>query len=126
MISTCNKNSGFSLLEVLVALAVLAVGLTAALSLSARNIDNAYDLETRTVAHWVAQNEMVKFYLEPQLEEGDITGESEMAGRHWYWKTHVESTFDKTVLRVRTSVSMDKKREFIITQLIGYIPAKQQ
>ena len=113
---------GFSLIEVLVALVVLTVGVTAALSLSARNIDNAHDLENRTIAHWVAQNELARMTIQPESINGDSQGVVNMASRDWFWEREVEQTLDDTINRVTIRVYSDEERSFFITQLTGYLP----
>lgn len=114
---------GFSLIEVLVALVVLTVGVTAALSLSARNIDNAFDLQSKTIAHWVAQNEMARLSIQPALLNGNTESQVEMAGRTWYWQREIEKTFDDSILRVTIRIFSDKQRKQSVTQLIGYLPS---
>ena len=47
---------GFSLLEVLVALAILGISLGAAIKATSSSLGNAGYLQQRTLAHWVAMN----------------------------------------------------------------------
>ena len=50
-------NDGFTLLEVLVALAILAISLAVLLKISAQNANNAAYLRDKTFAHWIALNQ---------------------------------------------------------------------
>ena len=117
-----NNLRGFSLIEVLVALVVLTIGVTAALSLSSKNIDNVSALEQRTVGHWVAQNLLVQTTIQPDTTETDTQGMTQMAGRVWYWQRAVEPTLDDSILRVTVSVFADEAYEDSLSQLVGYLP----
>lgn len=82
---------GFTLLEVLVAMAVLALALGAVIKVGSQNISNTAYLRDRTYAHWVALNEMTQYRIALKTpQEGVQRGTSEMAGRQWYWSTNIE------------------------------------
>jgi general secretion pathway protein I len=96
---------GFTLLEVLVALAVLALALAAAVSAGAAYVGNQAYLQERTLAHWVARNVLVEL----QLERGwPGTGKREdtasMAGREWTWSATVAETPEEDMRRVDIEV----------------------
>lgn len=84
--------AGFTLLEVLVALAILAVALSALIKLSGDNARNAAYLRDRTHAHWVAGNVMARYQagLEP-VGSSLQRGSAFMAGREWYWQAQIEA-----------------------------------
>lgn len=48
------KISGFTLVEVLLALTVIAIALTALLKATAQNIENTHRIKEKTISHWVA------------------------------------------------------------------------
>ena len=116
------KLKGFSLIEVLVALVVLTIGVTSALSLSAKNIDTVGELESRTVGHWVAQNLLIQTTIQPDTTETDTQGMSRMAGREWYWQRSLEPTMDDSILRVKVSIYSDETYQQLASELIGYLP----
>lgn len=83
------RAAAFTLLEVLAALLVLAVALTAWQLRMAQNLDAAAYLRDRTVATWVALNQLELLRIAqrrgavPAL--GSLQGSATMAGGTWYW-----------------------------------------
>ncbi len=98
-------NRGFTLIEVLVALAVLAIALSAAVMATgqyARGLGQRQDL---VLARYVAANVIAETRLGerwPQLGERD--GEVRMAGRSWRWRLRVSDTPDGDMRRLDASV----------------------
>ena len=100
-------NRGFTLLEVLVALAILAISLAVLLKISAQNASNAAYLRDKTFAHWVAQNQLNRLNIEAPtlwLAEGEQEGVEEMAGREWKWRLIVSNTVDADLREVDIAV----------------------
>lgn len=78
---------GFTLLEVLVALAVAAVGLAGVIKASGGNAFNAQHLSNKTLAQWVAMNQLAQMRMTKQFPPvGSAKGDAEMAGIKWYWQ----------------------------------------
>ena len=76
------RYAGFTLLEVLVALAVLAIGLGAIITAAGQSAGNVSYLRDRTLAAWVAENKLNELLLAqawPKLS--NIQGTAVMAGR---------------------------------------------
>lgn len=87
---------GFTLIEVMVALAVVAVALPALLMTLSQQLDSVRYLEDRSHAQWVAANRLAELRLVSQsrgsLQAGLIAGEEELAGRKWYWWSEGKET----------------------------------
>ena len=84
----CNHNNradGFTLLEVLIALALLAIVLVSAIKITSNNIQNLWYLENKTLAATIASNHAVELRLAKEKPETQ-DGWDEMAGRRWYWQ----------------------------------------
>ncbi len=80
------RRRGFTLVEVLVALAVLAIALTAILRSLGQAIDVTAELRDRTIALWVAQDAVALRRMNGAApSEGVQSGEREIAGRRWAW-----------------------------------------
>lgn len=96
---------GFTLLEVLVALAILAIALGALLKTGASNSANAVYLRDKTIAHWVAMNQVTEIQLAPAWPgTGTTRGKVDMAGRQWQWSATISETFDADVRRLDVEV----------------------
>ncbi len=95
-----DADRGFTLLEVLVALAVVGIGLGAALRLLDVTQRTLWQREQRMVADWVARNVIVAMRLD---EAGTGSGRVAMAGREWHWSL-TKDPADMTGRRLRIRV----------------------
>jgi len=81
--------TGFTLVEVMVALAVVAVALPALLLALSQQLDAVRYLDDRAQAQWVAANRLAELRLiltaKGTLQNGTLSGIEELAGREWYW-----------------------------------------
>jgi general secretion pathway protein I len=96
---------GFTLLEVLVALAIVAVALTGGMRAVGGALRSGELLHERTLANWVAANRLARLRAEgafPAL--GDDQGETEQAGRRFVWRQRVQATPNALFRRVDVSV----------------------
>ena len=96
---------GFTLIEVLVALAILAIALAAVLRTMGQSIDLATDLRERTLASWVAQERAATLQLTNAWPDLDTTsGTLEMGGREWEWRQQAVATQVPDMRRVDIQV----------------------
>lgn len=101
---------GFTLIEIIIAVAVLATAMGAIITGMARYADNAATLREKTVALWVAHNRLTELQLEPGWPEtGKSDGDVEMAGAEWRWFVTVAETPDPNVRRVDIRVQLQGK-----------------
>lgn len=96
---------GFTLIEILVALAVAGIALTAILKAVNAQLVSAQIMEEKTIAHWVAQNVATEIRLLPQWPSiGSKQGETEMLQQQWSWQALTSSTPDSDLRRVDIKV----------------------
>lgn len=114
---------GFTLIEVMVALAVLAVALSALIQAGAQRADNVGYLRDRTFASWIASDRLAEIRLEQDWPSpGTSDGKEEMAGRTWHWRAEVEETEEGRVRRVTLAVRADPDAEPLarVTGFVGH------
>ncbi|NOY61990.1 MAG: type II secretion system minor pseudopilin GspI [Gammaproteobacteria bacterium] len=113
---------GFTLLEVVIALAILALALSAIISGSGSNTANAAHLRDRTLSHWVAMNKLTEMQVSGKWPNiGISNGESEMAGREWHWTVTITGTPYDYFRRIDVEVRSDPSHDRPLTTLIGYV-----
>ena len=80
---------GFTLVEVMVAMAIVAVALPALLFSLYQQLDGTEYLRDRTLASWVAANKLSELQLvvasTGEIPSGDLSGEARLADRDWHW-----------------------------------------
>ena len=94
------RRAGFTLVELLVALAVFSLAALALLNLSAENTRSAARVETRTLGGVVAENLAVEAMIGASVSEGSASGQTALAGRTWRWTRTVTATDDPDLLRI--------------------------
>ena len=100
---------GFTLIEVMVALAVVAIALPALLFLLFQQLDGAEYLRQRSVASWIAEDKLGELRLivarQGALPEGEVTGETEVLDQDWSWWIDQEGTEVPGFIRVEINVA---------------------
>jgi general secretion pathway protein I len=108
------SNRGFTLLECVVALAILAVAMTASLRAAGSVASSTDALKTRTLASWVAQNRLAELRATgawPSL--GQREGHAEQGGRGFAWRERVQPTPNPLFRRVDVQVFDQEQRPLI-------------
>ena len=117
----CNIK-GFTLLEVIVALAVLAIALAALVKAGSQNAENAGYLRDKTLAHWVALNLLTEIQLGQRLLESDEQkGQMTMAEREWFWVIKVFNTAEEQLRRLEIRVYADPQATEALVLLVGFV-----
>ena len=123
------RDHGFTLLEVLVALTIVAVGLLAVSSAAGNSSRNAVTLRDDTFAQWVGLNELTMLRVAQSWPNDDsLNGDADMAGEKWHWKATMTKTADPGLLRVDIDVTAPEKPDDVVVTVTGFmgLPPNQQ
>jgi len=105
------RQQGFTLLEILVAVAVLALALTAIISGGSNAARAAGTLRDKTLALWVAHNRLSEIDLQPSWPQlGTSSDDVKMGGEDWTWHVEVIGTQDPTLRRINIRVNRRNDR----------------
>lgn len=113
---------GFTLLEVMVALALIAIALASGVTAVSSNTRNAAGLQERTYAHWVAMNKLAEVQTSKQWPELRETRGEELMARHtWHWTMKVTKTPNDFIRRVDVMVRSNEGDESSLVTLSGFV-----
>lgn len=111
----------FTLVEVMVALAIIALSLTAIASKMSRMIDTSNSMRERTYASWIAQNKITELRLANVIPEVTTTsGDLEYANSQWRWRAVVSESGIENLFRVDVEV-FDEDGDAVIRKVTGFI-----
>ena len=111
---------GFTLIELMVALTVLAIGMTAALHSTSQAGHAGTFLKQKTIAHWVASNQAAELAISREwLKPGTTTGTEIMAKQTWQWETKVQNTGVPELRLVTIRVSLDGEEKASLVTFLG-------
>lgn len=98
---------GFTLVEVLVALAIVAFGLTALFTATNQTVRASAYLREKTLAQWIALNRITEARLEgsPPADD-DVSGDIDYAGQTWRWELRTIETPVEGIVRLEARVAL--------------------
>lgn len=116
------KARGFTLLEILVALAVLAVTLMAASRAIGLSLQSAQQIKLSLLADWVAQNRLSTHRLNRDWPGvGTLSGNETQGGQEFTWKEEVSATPHAMFRRVDIHVTDPDDAQHELRHLIAYV-----
>jgi general secretion pathway protein I len=120
---SAQKQHGLTLLEVLVALVILTIALTAVIKATTENIRGTSYLQEKTLGTWVGLNilnqarlNLIQFPEAPEYRDGNDVN----LGQAWDWKGQVKTTPNPKIREVHVKV-FHPQDHHLITELMSYI-----
>ena len=112
---------GFTLIEVMVALTIVAFSLTTVAASMSQMIDAANTMRDRTYASWIAQNKLAEMRLAGVFPEvSETSGEVEYGNTSWEWRAVVSETGIENFRRIDVSITQFDS-EYVIRTVTGFI-----
>ena len=114
--------AGFTLIEVLVAMTILAVGVSALVMSAASATRRADTLRTREHARWVASNAMAEWQAVAGWPEiGTTNTEARNVGRTWYVRTRTQRVADDDLRRLDIEVRLERDADAYLYTVTGFV-----
>lgn len=114
------KQKAFTLLEVLVALAVLTMGLGTVIKVAGTQAIQLGYLKNKTVALWIASNKANDIQLDKWPATGTSSGHEFMANQEWRWKLTISNTADKDLRRLDIDVNRVNEEGEPVVRFIAF------
>lgn len=124
------RPQGFTLLEVLVALAIFGICAGTLLKHVGQSANNQQQIEMRVTASWVAEYHLESIRLANVKRDGNAASEYDLtrqyqAGNYaWIANARIEPTSNAGLDRVEIDVSLEQDNKNILAQLVGYLGIK--
>ncbi len=118
----CGRRAGFTLVEVLVALAIISIALLASLRVAGGGTNSVGELRARLLAGWVAEN-----ILAEQRARGDWLplgiqrGTGRQGGLEFAWREEVIATPNPAFRRVDVFVFAAPEESRSLARLTGFV-----
>jgi general secretion pathway protein I len=118
----CARRSGFTLVEVLVALAIIAIALLAALRAAGQGTNNLGELRSRLLAGWVAENRLAEHRARRDwLSLGIQRGTARQGGLDFAWREEVIDTPNPSFRRIDVRVFATAEESHSLAHLTGFV-----
>lgn len=112
---------GFTLIEVLVAVAVLAIALAALIQAASESSAGVAWLRDRTFAHWVAMNKLTAMQLSDAWTTGGQDSRRRFAGREWPVHVEIRETPYPQLRRAEVSVYDPEDEDRSLSRVTGLL-----
>jgi len=115
------RTAGFTLIEVMVALAIAGLSLAAVAASISQMVDAGAAMQERTYASWIAQNKIAELRLANVVPKVSTTnGDLQYAALEWAWRATISETGVENLFRVDVEVSYAGSDDIIRT-VTGFI-----
>lgn len=126
----CRKKSnqaGFTLIEVLVALSIIAIAFTALLKATSDSIAMHQKLKNKMIREWVAAQgiTLIQLGLVQSINNQIISEQTTLFNQHWYWRASLSPTPLKEVQKITLTSSLTPTGPFTDAVIAFKVRASQ-
>ncbi len=127
MSAHCQRQTGFTLIEVMVALVIVTLGLASVLAITTRTMDNAFTFRERAFALYVGMNVLTELRLSGEFPEvGERNDNLDFGTREWVWTATISDTGIETLRRVEIAVALRDEPDLAIRTVTGFVGEPKQ
>jgi general secretion pathway protein I len=113
---------GFTLLEVMVSLAIVSIGLIAVFNAIIQMAHSTSTLRERALADWIAMNQISEIRLSGEFPDvGNFNDTVEFAGLEWRWEARVSETGVEDLRRIDMAVAREELPDDAVTIMAGFV-----
>lgn len=121
-----NKQCGFTLLEVMIAITIFAMLATTVSQVASVTVDNQIHLEKKMLAAWIAENKLIEMRFLPWGDIKKGTDEVKMSNREWLIKTTVSIKKDfggipMEAKEVTVAVSLKSEPDSVLQSFVSFL-----
>jgi len=117
-----SKLRGFTLVEVLVAMTIIAVGVSALVASAGASAWRSDYMRDREFGRWIASNALIELQVLPAWPDvGTKNTEVEMGNTTWYLKTQTQAVADPDLRRLDIQVRRDRDADNYIYVVTGFV-----
>jgi general secretion pathway protein I len=118
--------TGFTLLEVLVAMAIISLGLIGVFSSLNQMLSATSLLRDKTLATWIATDRITEMRVNGEYPDaGEHDDVIEMAGAEWLYTIKVSKIPDMSMRRLDVTVGFADDPDNTVATVIGFLPQPQ-
>lgn len=116
------RHRGFTLLEVMVALAIVSIGLIAVFNGIIQMAHSTAVLRERALADWIAMNQISEIRISGDFPAvGRSNGSTEFANRNWRWEATISETGVADLRRIDLAVAYEAAPDDVVTLMTGFV-----
>lgn len=115
-----NNKLGFTLIEVLIALAIISIAFTAILKATAQNIQNTLYLQDKTLATWVGTeiiNDIRVGLLKLTAPTYQVADRTTLLNQTFFWQATLKPTNNPHIHEIEVKVN---QHQHLLASLVSY------
>ncbi len=116
------NKKGMTLIEVLIALVIISIALTAIMKATSQSIRHTDYLQQKIIAEWVGtdvMNEVNLGLIVLPRSANTLSAETIMLGKKWFWTIEKTATPNPRIRAIQVNVFNSENKNLV--KLIGYI-----